>query len=443
MKFLELFIDALVVWVAAYFVGKMLLNKNDKMTIFKIITIFIFSVTLACLNMINFEIFHGIIKIIGTYFIQCLFYKIVFKQTYSKSIVIALIWYLCLFVSEVLIALLATLLLHAMNQSLVFLKNSIIINCLIASLNVIIINLSKNKLISFINNTHFNVKSSLIIIIIILITLALLVFRIPVSNWNINVEFIITMMILLCFCLVGLFILKQKADIHQTTSMYQQLVEYSDITNNLLEDYRVVSHEHQNQLSIIRSMIDEQNKELVEYIDNLLEKRHSIKYQWIGELNRLPLSGLKGLINYKLIEMEKVKINPNISISKDITKTKLDKLTTKQKDNLYSIMGVYLDNAIESSKESKKKEVTLEIYKENKDIVFVLANTYSGLIELDKIETYGYTTKGKNHGVGLHLVKKIIDSDNTFSQNRNLFENYYVQELRINLNKISNKKAKK
>lgn len=445
MKFLELFIDAFIVWIAAYFVGKMLFNETRKITILKVVIVFLFSLILAGLNMINFEIFHGIVKIIGTYGLQCLYYKIMFNKPISKAIVVALIWYLCLCVSEAIVVLVASIVLGTNNQSMEMLKNNIIMNIIISLLIAIIVYLFRKKLTLFVKNSNLNGKSNFIVILIILITLALLGFKIPVSSWNFNAEFVVTMVILVCFCVIGLFLLKQKSDIHQTSAMYQQLVEYSDITNGLLEDYRIVSHEHKNQLSIIRGMIDNSNQELVEYIDNLLEKRDIIKYQWIGELNHLPLSGLKGLINYKLIEIESNNINTSISISKEISKTKLNKLSTKQKDNLYSVMGVYLDNAIEANKKvkDKEKEISLEIYKEKKDIVIILANTYSENIELDKIGNYGYTTKGKNHGVGLHLVKKIIDTDSTFSQSKSIFENYYVQELRIHLNEISNKNSKK
>lgn len=233
--------------------------------------------------------------------------------------------------------------------------------------------------------------------------------------------------------------IKQDSDIQKTTAMYQQLVDYSDITNNLLEEYRVISHEQKNHLLIIRGMLDETNKELVDYVDNLLDKQVGFKYEWIGDLNHLPLSGLKGLINYKLMEMEALGIATDVSISKEVLKTKLNKLSTKQKDNLYSIMGVYLDNAIQAAKDSKKKEISLEVYKEKKNIIIVLANTYKGKIELDKLDNYGYSTKGKNRGVGLYIVKRIIEEETIFTQSRDLFDEYYIQKLVINLYQIKGK----
>lgn len=434
MKFVELFIDSFIIWIACYWTGKILFEEKVKPNYLKLILIVpAFSSILTHINYMNSG---GIMKIICSYSLFCLFYKIVFGKELSKVLVASLILYLCLCVSEVLVAIIASIILIMSNQSLEFLKNTIFINIVIALIEILIIYPLKPKLIPYIKNSNLDRKSGLIIISVLLITLSLLIFKIPVDKWKFNTEFIITMLILLFFCIMGLIMIKQNSDIQKTKMMYQNLVDYSDITNNLLEDYRLVSHERKNQLLVIRSMLDNTNKELVDYVDSLLDKNVGFKYEWIGELNRLPLSGLKGLINYKLIEANSLNINTNISISKEVTKSKLTKLSTNQKDALYSIMGVYIDNAIQAAVNSKDKEISLEIYKEKRKIIIILANTYSGKVELEKLDDYGYTTKGKNHGVGLHLVKRILEGEIIYSQSRKLFDKYYVQKLIINLEEL-------
>ncbi len=434
MKFVELYIGAVILWTIFYLIGKILFEEKSKPNYVKILlTMAVFSASLAHINYVNSD---GVMKIICVYSLFCLFYKIVFQKELSNVLVASLILYLCLCASEVLVAIAASIILIMSNQSLEFLKNTIFINIVIAYIQILMIYALKSKLIPYVKNSKLNRRSSLIIVSVLLVTLALLIFRIPVNKWKFNTEFIITMLILLFFCIMGLIMIKQNSDIQKTKMMYQNLVDYSDITNNLLEDYRLVSHERKNQLLVIRSMLDNSNKELVDYVDSLLDKNVGFKYEWIGELNRLPLSGLKGLINYKLIEANSLNISTNISISKEITKSKLNKLSTNQKDALYSIMGVYIDNAIQAATNSKDKEISLEIYKEKRKIIIILANTYSGKVELEKLDDYGYTTKGKNHGVGLHLVKRILEVESIYSQSRELFDKYYVQKLIINLEEL-------
>lgn len=438
MKFLELDISAVVLWIVFYKIGKILFEESKEKLRFKsIISILVFSILLALLNYLNSEILHGTIKIICVYSLYCAFYKIVFNKDWPKILIASLILYLCLCASEVLIAILASFFFNS--NSLEFLKDTIIINVLVVILEFSIIKINKKRLIPFVKDSTFKDGFNLIIILIILVTTALLGFKIPVSKWNFNIEFIITMIILLCFCIIGIFMIKQKSDIQKTKSMYQQLVEYSNITNNVLEEYRMVTHEHNNQLLIIRSMLENKDEDINDYVDNLLEKRDGIKYKWIGELNHLPLSGLKGLINYKVLEMESLKLNKVISISNEVSKLKLVKLSMSEKDNLYSIIGVFLDNAIQAAKESNEKEINIEIYKEKKEMVIIIANTYSGKIEMDKLDNYGYTTKGKNHGIGLHIVKNILNNETIFNSKTYLLDNYFVQEMRIDLKQIKTK----
>lgn len=440
MKILELYIATLVMWTMNYLMGKLLFEFQAKPVYKKVIpSILVTSFIVTLMNLSSSEIFNGIVKIMLSYIFIYTFNRINFNKNNYQTLIKSLTIYLSLFISEIAIAIVISAILYFTDyNSMEFLKNTIIINLIITGLAYTLIKINQKRFTLIINNSNESGgKSEILIILLILVTIALLVFKIPLSKWNLNIDFLFTMSLLLYFIIAGFLMLKQNSDIQKTTSMYQKLVAYSDITNGLLEDYRVISHEQKNQLLVIRSLLDDNSpQELVDYVDGLLDKKVGFKYEWIGDLNYLPLSGLKGLINYKLIEANSLKINTNISISKDINKSKLNNLATKQKDELYSIIGVYLDNAIQAAKESNKKEVSLEIYKEKEKIVIVIANTYNGKIEMEKLDNYGYTTKGKNHGVGLHLVKKIIENEVIYSQSRSLFEDYYVQKLIIDLSGI-------
>lgn len=425
--------------------GKLFFKNHQKLNCIKvIISILVVGLFTTIFNMYATDTMTDIIKIVLTYVLSCVYYYLIFKVSISKTVTAGFLTYLSIVVSDILFGIVMTTLEVVLNiNPMTIYENKILVDFLVYGISFCIIKINEKNFIYLIENSNFNKKISTIMTVLIIITIALVGLKVPLSEWKFSLDFIVTMLTMLTFCIIGIYLIIQNSEIKKTTSMYQQLVEYSDITNGLLEDYRLVSHEHKNQLSIIRGMLDTKNKELISYVDDLLDKRNIIKYQWLAELNHLPLSGLKGLINYKMMESEKAKNNATISISKEISKTKLNKLTAKQKDNFYTIMGVYLDNAIQAAKDSKTKEISLEIYKEKQEIVVVLANTYKGKVELEKLDSYGYTTKGRNHGVGLTIVKRIIESDSTFTQKRYLFEDYYIQELHIDLKKIKSKKTGK
>lgn len=442
MNYLELFIGCIIIWIFNYFSGKTLFNEKTKHKIpVLVIIITCFAALLALINIVKIEDYNGVLKIIASYSVICMYFKIVFKKKITTSFIAGLIVYLVLFASEALVVVGASIICKWLHVDTLFLmKDSIIMNFLITGTDFLLIYLNRKSFTKLMRNSKIDGKGSIMIIVTVLVTLALLVFKIPINDWNFSFEFVITMTLLFCFSLIGIIILKQRAEIQIKTSMYQQLAEYSDITNNVLEEYRVVTHESKNQLLVISTMVNKSNKELIAYVDNLLDKRKTIKYEWIAELNYIPVSGLRGLINYKILEMESSGINTNIYISKEISKTDINKLTIKQKDSLYSIMGIYLDNAMQASQQSEEKEVSIEMYLEKGNIIIVIANTYAETIDLDKLDSYGYTTKGKNHGVGLHIVREIIQQEKIFSSTKSIKENYFIQTLEI---KGHNKKERK
>ena len=98
---------------------------------------------------------------------------------------------------------------------------------------------------------------------------------------------------------------------------------------------------------------------------------------------------------------------------------------------LSQLIGIYFDNAIEAAVDSKKKQVSLEIYKIKNNIFFVITNTYKGKIKLRNVIKKGFTTKGKEHGKGLYFANKITNSSSEFANDTKVIGDYFIQKLEI------------
>ena len=72
----------------------------------------------------------------------------------------------------------------------------------------------------------------------------------------------------------------------------------------------------------------------------------------------------------------------------------------------------------------------IEVYKEKDDVKIIITNSFDGEIDPD-VGNEIFSTKGKNRGHGLMLVKNIINSNNMFVQRREIRQNVYVQILTI------------
>ena len=99
---------------------------------------------------------------------------------------------------------------------------------------------------------------------------------------------------------------------------------------------------------------------------------------------------------------------------------------------LSRILGIFLDNSLEAGLELEHNRfIELIILKANKTIVIQITNTfYNTNLDIDKINESGYSTKGKNRGIGLSSADDIINKQNMILNTR-IEDNLFKQILTI------------
>ena len=118
-------------------------------------------------------------------------------------------------------------------------------------------------------------------------------------------------------------------------------------------------------------------------------------------------------------------INVEITIFSEVDITSVPAL------DLCRIIGNLLDNAVEAASVSDNKVISLVILKNDNQYSITLCNGFSGEIDMSKIWKKGYSSKGKNRGQGLPIVKKLIDTHPEILINTEIKNNLFVQDLTI------------
>ncbi len=234
----------------------------------------------------------------------------------------------------------------------------------------------------------------------------------------------------LIFFNMTLFLLKEKEKNRTLQQNLQKTMEYTEFTENLLMEYKSFLHEYKNKLIIIKSMVSSKNKELHAFIDSILEEKAINHFRWLMEIKSIPITGIKGLINFKLLKMKELDIDIEVYIAEEIATLKKDFLTSEEKNGLNTILGVLFDNAIEASLESNTKMASFQMYKEKDSVVILLANTFKS-INIEQIEEKGFSTKGKNRGYGLSILNTVIKQNEKFKKETSIFENFFIQKISI------------
>ena len=254
------------------------------------------------------------------------------------------------------------------------------------------------------------------------------------TNYYINIFFMIVLIVIV------LIIVRNETKNIYLKEQYKQMLSYVTKYEKIITEQGKTNHEFKNQLMVIKGYVQTDDKEkIITYLDSIINDSKKTQNSYlIKELNKFPDGGIKGLLYYKLSMMEDEKIKYVMNVENGV-KAKLKGLEVEEYKNITKILGVLLDNAIESSKKSKNKNIVIMVEKEKEKVIFSISNTYKGKIKIEKIGT-GYTSKGEKHGYGLKLVKDITESNKKYEVNNYLENEYFVSKLIVDFSK---KKAKR
>ena len=201
----------------------------------------------------------------------------------------------------------------------------------------------------------------------------------------------------------------------------------------MLEIQRLNNHENKNHFITIRGMLKDKNHKAYKYISNLLETKIADDEELLYKTKKLPIGGLQGLIYQKLLIMKEKKINISLEVSKRLDTILLEKISDLTNQHLCAIVGVLLDNAIEAVELLNERKVSINVYSEDGYLVITISNNFEGILELNKIEEKGYSTKGKGRGYGLSLAKQIMERDENLKLEREIIGNMFKQKLKLKI----------
>lgn len=355
----------------------------------------------------------------------------------NKVFIICFICWICLLLLDIIVFIFGTFIVNfdiELSKNIMF-KN-VFGNFIIITLFVLIF---KNTYIQYIcdsiSNLRLDKKSKYMIGIVLL---SVLLFSVMVYFCYFNTDsflmLIVVLISVILYTIIVFGIIKEYERNVKIQSEYDILLKNLNEYENLLDLQRVTNHENKNQLLVIKGMVDKGESNTSEYINSIIDTQYKDNDAIIYKTNRIPSGGLRGLIYYKILTMREKKVTSNLDVDRSLNELDFDNIPIKTNQELCKIVGVFLDNAIQAVSELKKKEIDIYLKYENDELYIKVSNNYSGVIELDKIDNSGYTTKGKGHGYGLSLVKGIIRENNCFKNDREIHGKMFSQIIRLKIN---------
>ena len=385
---------------------------------------------------LNYYYTNEFFKILSITLIMTIVCKLIFNINIKEAIITTIVSQFIIMISEFIFAGIVTLMTSVSGEDFVnsYFKN--LMSNLVISLNAFMLIQFKfgKKLFHFLNKIIVLIKKydMAILMLILIISVNFLEARIYYKIDLIWILIINTLLIII-YSFIIVKIVKTKNDYLMVFNKYNvsanSLKEYQDIVNK----YRIDNHENENQLRILKNKIEFNNESAVEYINMILKTRIKDNKKILNKANVIPESDLKLLIYSKMMTMDQKNIKCFLRFDKEIKTADLIELGNDLINDICKIIGVYLDNAIEAVEELNEKEIKIELYKDNNDLFISISNNFIGQVDLNKINTPGYTTKSDGHGFGLSLVEKILCKNKKLSNQLHVNENVFKQVLKIQI----------
>ncbi|MBP3635508.1 MAG: GHKL domain-containing protein [Bacilli bacterium] len=395
-------------------------------------SILLFILIMLPLGVITCTFFDGVTKLIFNIIIMIIaLYFSIFNRTLSKSVFYALVYEILAFIAEMVISVIFVSILkfdlgNYENFSFSLFVFSIC-NCLMVYLlsKIPIINKSIKK---FEKLTIKKYADWFYLIIIVILMILLLTFN--RYNLNNNLSFYINVGMVAFILITLIYFIYNNIQKYKLEDKYNQMMDYVSKYEKIINDQGKKNHEYNNQLMVIKGYMNNPVK-LREYLDLIIDEHKTGQNYTIKQLGYLPDGGIKGLIYHKLSKMEENNIKPYLYIDqsvKDIFEIKFDINTYR---DITKLLGVFIDNAIDASKDANPKEIELDIKNKDGCLLITISNTFDNSVDIDQIGKKGFTTKGVGHGFGLSIVRDISKNNDNIETVSDISNNKFIQTIII------------
>ena len=225
---------------------------------------------------------------------------------------------------------------------------------------------------------------------------------------------ILATIVFICLLLIFFAMNSHKVRVEKEIALKQKKFEqehlqtYTDEIVGLYNEIRGFRHDYAGMLVSMQMAIDsgdlqEINRVYNEVLVKANQKLRSDKYTYF-DLNNIEDTALRSLIAQSIVYARNKDVEFTLEVKDIITRLSIDLL------DLVRIMSVLLNNAVEGAAESYSKQMEVAVIKMDLETVIVIQNSCKIIMTpSEDLFELGFSTKGRNRGIGLNNVKEILD----------------------------------
>lgn len=222
----------------------------------------------------------------------------------------------------------------------------------------------------------------------------------------------------------------EQIQIQAKQKALQDLQDYTHDLEVMYNSLRSFKHDYINILLSISGYIENHDiDELKEFFENKIFPTKNFIDQGNYKLNQLSNIGvleIKSLLSIKMIYAHESGIDVIIDIPDRVDNFFIDTV------DLARILGIFLDNAIEATLETKQPQIGLNIIQNKTGVSIIINNRCEDNdLVLYKLKQKGFSTKAGHQGIGLSNAQKIINSYHNVLLETTIQQDYFLQHMEL------------
>ena len=243
---------------------------------------------------------------------------------------------------------------------------------------------------------------------------------------------IIFICLLLCFFAMNSYKVQIEKEIALKQKKFEQkyLQTYTDEIVGLYNEIRGFRHDYAGMLVSMQMAIDSEDLQEIDRVYNEVlvkanQKLRSEKYTYF-DLNNIEDSALRSLIAQSIVYARNNDVEFTLEVKDVITRLSMDLL------DLVRIMSILLNNAVEGAADSYLKQMEVAVIKMDFETVIVIQNSCKiTMTPSENLFALGFSTKGRNRGLGLNNVNEILDKYDNIILETEMEDNTFRQIIRF------------
>jgi len=224
--------------------------------------------------------------------------------------------------------------------------------------------------------------------------------------------------------------LREKYEIQRNQDEQEILKKYTQEIETQYTKMRKFKHDYQNILSSLDDYIENKDHAgLKDYYLNKIKPTSGVinQHQFALEpLSRIQIREIKSILSVKLMIAQDFNINVTFEAPDEISHISLDSIV------LVRSLGILLDNAIEELTSLENGILRVGVLKDENSTMFVVQNTCRHDIDrLHKLKQLGFSTKGKNRGIGLNNLADFAKANANMRIETSIIKSQFTQKIII------------